>query len=1122
MTVHAMMLVLLLTQGEILWNGETAASQAASLFQNGGLTSSVVHSGSYAFEGTPTVWAAPSIGLSGQPMFRRDIGFYDRLEFWARADAAGKTFAVSVETWAPSHQVSAPVGIDPYIEGGALDTTWRRVSIPLSALKTSTYALESVDRLIFGVAQPSAGHKVYIDDVRVVDQTAATVEAALPLSNRVVRLTVSERYDFAAAVDPARYALSSPGDAAFSPALHPVQAGRRSYLKGYRGGTMYGHAQAPIVAFELFLVFDAPMKNGFEYALTVSDLPDAYGNHFASPQLLGWTFDDTALINGSVKASHVGYLPGASKFGYLGNYLGDLGMMDVPPTTCEVRNASTHAVVFSAPAQFRADDPVLSGERVYEADFSAVTAPGSYYLYAPGVGRTHAFKIGAGVFDAVAYATSRVYYFQRAGIDLPPTHAGAWARNAGHAVTDASATIHGSHTGSLLWNGEVVGSTVDMRRGWYDAGDYGKYVLTAAGAVFELLTAYELFPEKFADGALDLPESGNGVPDLLDEIRWELDWLRTMQAPDGGVYDRLVTTAWATTMPEGDVAVRYIAPKTTHTTAVYAAALAMASRSLQPHWPAYAQDLLERAKKAWTFLTLHPAATPSGGFVNPPGIGGGAYVDPDGDLDGRAWAAAELYKSTGDPAYAAAFLPLWTAQDPIFGWNDFQHHQRKASFAYATTDFPTNGALVAAYLDALKVEADTLVARTHQHAYRHAGRSDVLAWIGWGSYSQSARTGAWPLIKAYALLGDPAYREAALVNLDVQLGANPMYASFITGIGYDAPRRPLHTPSALDGAEAPVPGIPVFGVHAQLPMANDYHVNAASASTLYPAGKAVADPYPVLRRYYDATALVAMSEFSVLDLAHVVAAFSFASSGQGPSGGDTVAPTVSIVSPPAGAVVSGQTPISAVASDNVGVTAVQFMIDGQPIGAPVAVEPFGVLWDASAAAAGGHVLTATAFDAAGNAATSPAVAVTVAGGDPGSPQLSAIGVSWISATTATITWLTDVPADSQVEYGLTEAYGTAGSLDGVLSTNHAVVLTDLTPGTTYHFRVTSKDAAGAEATSEDFVFTTATGPAFPFSCFVMGAGSGRSGVSWMGLAVLMLAAARVRSARAACGRATRG
>src|SRR2546422_487134 len=185
---------------------------------------------------------------------------------------------------------------------------------------------------------------------------------------------------------------------------------------------------------------------------------------------------------------------------------------------------------------------------------------------------------------------------------------------------------------------------------------------------------------------------------------------------------------------------------------------------------------------------------------------------------------------------------------------------------------------------------------------------------------------------------------------------------------------------------------------------------------------------------------------------------------------DVTLPTVSMTAPANGATVSGTAvTVSASASDNVGVAGVQFSLDGVNLGAEDTVAPYSVSWNTTLATSGTHSLTVVARDAAGNTATSAAVSVTV---DNTPPAISTVSASNISSAGALITWATDEASDSQVDYGLTTAYGNSTPLNSSLLTAHAVTLTGLLATTTYHYRVKSRDAAGNLATSADFTLTT--------------------------------------------------
>ncbi len=196
-----------------------------------------------------------------------------------------------------------------------------------------------------------------------------------------------------------------------------------------------------------------------------------------------------------------------------------------------------------------------------------------------------------------------------------------------------------------------------------------------------------------------------------------------------------------------------------------------------------------------------------------------------------------------------------------------------------------------------------------------------------------------------------------------------------------------------------------------------------------------------------------------------------------PSGPDTTPPSVSITAPVSGTIVSGTAvTVSASASDNVGVVGVQFLLDGSPLGSEVTTVPYSTSWDTTAASLGLHALSAVARDAAGNRTTSSPTSVTLVLATPTGPVISAVAAGGLSSSGAVITWMTDEPSDSQVDYGPTTAYGNSTTLDTTLLTAHAQTLSGLTAGTLCHYRVKSKDAAGTLSVSADATFTTLAAP----------------------------------------------
>jgi hypothetical protein len=868
-------------KGTLLWDGESTESRAGKVFTNGSATDREAYAGGYSFEGTG-LWGTPNISLIDQPMYKHGISQYDELWFYAKSNTSNNNINFSINDY--GSRTSNIINVNNYIEGGQLDTTWKLVRIPIRDLKTSVYPLEIVNSFSFVINPNDSGDKIYIDDIYAVNINPETVTDYKFLSDNVIRLETSQRYDFDSVINPLNYSLSG---------INPVQVGRQFYASSFvrSDSKMYGNAYDPVTTSYIYLVFNNSMTNENPYTLTINSLKNSFGRDLNSPIQINFTYLENSLDNiaGSVKASQVGYTPTSTKIGYAGNYLGDLGALNITPATCEVINSLNGLSVGTFSMSYRGTDLQMFGENIYTCDFSSVETPGTYFLYVPGVGRTYDFRIADDVYNDVAKKVSKFLYYQRAGIDIVEPYSEGYSRAGGHKVTDTQAVIQTNTTNptpgpkygqknsqvlSPLYNGET--GTVSMPRGWYDAADFGKYVKTGVPALDNIFTAFEMFPQKFPDNALNIPESGNGVPDILDEAKWEIDWLKEMQAPDGGVWQKVNTFDWGKGMPVDDVAPRLIAEKDTHSTAMYAAVLAKAYRILKPYFPSYADDLLVRSTKAYQFLKLHPETVNfsyiGGCRGNPWDIGGGngdkiCRVD---DQE-RAWAAAELYKTTGDPLYATDFITYWNRTSTARGDTSVLNSgQRRASFTYATTTaYPTNNTIITKIKNELindeanhrkDLSGATVV---WNNLYRSCGPLNDPMRIGWGFFAETSMY-SWELIKAYYLTNDTSYLTTAKLCLDTQLGSNPQYLSYITGVGHDYPREPLQAQSILDKIPEPIPGIPVYGPIHHMSNSVDLWIETQSYANLYPKGNLITEPYPITRRYYDNLS-APMDEFTIYE-----------------------------------------------------------------------------------------------------------------------------------------------------------------------------------------------------------------------------------------------------------------
>ena len=295
-----------------------------------------------------------------------------------------------------------------------------------------------------------------------------------------------------------------------------------------------------------------------------------------------------------------------------------------------------------------------SGERVHIIDFSAFKGTGRGFVLTVGPDRSRPFEIGNDLYRKMKYDALAYYYHNRSGIDIAMPYAGGaqWTRPAGHLSDKSVPCVQGSGCAYRL----------DVTGGWYDAGDHGKYVVNGGISVWTLLNLYERAQfigkstKALADGTLNIPEQHNGVADLLDEVRWELEFLLKMQVPDGQpkagmVHHKVHDKEWTALglAPHEDPMPRFLYPVSTAATLNLAAVAAQAGRIWKTIDPAFAARCVTAAEKAWAAAAHNPAV-----FAKPGGVGGGPYEDNHVE-DEFYWAAAELFITTKRPEYRQYF-----------------------------------------------------------------------------------------------------------------------------------------------------------------------------------------------------------------------------------------------------------------------------------------------------------------------------------------------------------------------------------------------------------------------------------------------------------------------------------
>jgi len=492
----------------------------------------------------------------------------------------------------------------------------------------------------------------------------------------------------------------------------------------------------------------------------------------------------------AIKVDQVGYQPGAPKVA--------LVAADRPASDFTLRRAPNGAVAFSGKLGAAVAD-ADSGDSLQPADFSAFTKSGKYYLEIPGVGRSWEFSIDPNVYSRAFYLAMRSYYGQRCGtaVDLGPEFPG-FKHDACHLV------------GAWHASSGKTGPRVSAK-GWHDAGDYGRYVVNSGITTGTLLWTWEMFSDRVKSVNLHLPESGNKTPDILNEIKWNLDWMLSMQDEDGGVWHKQTSAQFCPfIMPEKDLLVSYAIGtgqepfKSSCATGDFAAVMAIAARAYKPFQPEYAAQCLRAARQAWTWLDKNPNVR----FNNPPGVGTGGYGDGN-CADERLWASAELARTTGDALYETYFLDHYGDFKNSIRPTNPQTWGNVANLGLWTYVLGNgkNAEAAGAIRDASLKAADEIVTRTGALGYRD---SMTTRDYNWGSNSNAGNYGM-QLLVANAFKKDPRYVQAALDNLHYLLGRNPFSMSYVTQVGSKWPEHPHHRLSASDGIAEPWPGLLVGG-----------------------------------------------------------------------------------------------------------------------------------------------------------------------------------------------------------------------------------------------------------------------------------------------------------------------
>lgn len=679
------------------------------------------------------------------------------------------------------------------------------------------------------------------------------------------------------------YSIASEDDKHYQTAREPAQVGR--VLVGIGAARFAGSPEVDYVHYS-YLGLPEPMESGHNYTITVQ-----------GKKRVSFLFDNDQTISRAIKVNQVGYLSDTPhKYAYLGCHLYELGPMDcsmypkfqVVSTSdgtvalegpVKLRDSNSRIVPKAKPGEKPGVPALITGEDVYELDLSGLKAAGTYYVRVPGVGRSWPFRIGDDVYGEAFYTSARGLYHQRCGLAYDPAHT-AWKRARCHTApvfeSEYVAFGYGDFGAPKDYKVfDIVAGSMDKNRqtenvwgGWHDAADWDRrnqhYTV-----LFDLLNAYEIAPGNFTDSQLNLPESGNGIPDILDEAAWGLEvWAKSM-SPEGGVSGSVETVGHVPMVSDAPYA---FSRRTRWDSLLFAAAAAQLAEHLKSFAPEAADRWAGLARKAYDFGANPANSLGSVDIAARADRGRGAaytvhwqekdqYIVPFLVL-----AKARMYWLTGEKSYIEGVKEALAVAPPPYAWpftlTDyspwfyFSMCHRADSFLPETQ----RSSLMKKFL---LPQADKLMGTLESGPYRQTWPRDQDFYMGFGA-SDMTNAGRALLI-AYSLTGDPKYREAAILNFDFMLGANPMGMSWTTGLGYTYPVNIQHEVSMTDGIADPVPGITIYGINGAM--------YSALRNTVWrsPVGKGAKDfvdfkvpEVPVWRRWScHPTLNVAQCEFTI-------------------------------------------------------------------------------------------------------------------------------------------------------------------------------------------------------------------------------------------------------------------
>ena len=510
--------------------------------------------------------------------------------------------------------------------------------------------------------------------------------------------------------------------------------------------------------------------------------------------LFGALFTVPTVCQAQIRLNQVGMYPKQEK----------IAVIEGTAKSVTIKDAATGRKASVKPRILRTATSPWSGKKRTIIDFSSLTQPGTYTISSGK--ETASFTIKDDALRDVTAATLKAFYLIRSGVAIESKYAGAYARPVGH--PDTQVLIHPS-AASL---GRPAGSVISSPYGWYDAGDYNKYIVNSAFSIGVMLCSYDQNHSYYQSLNINIPESTNQTADLLDEMMFNLRWMLTMQDPyDGGVYHKLTTPNFeGFVMPADCKQQRYVVQKSTAATLDFAAVMAQAARIFKDNkdYLTFADQAARAAMAAYGWAERNPSVLYQQRRMSQqfqPAVTTGEYGDFNLS-DEWYWAATELYLLTGDQQFADVIAKN---QPNRFSAPTWGYVAALGTYELLTAKKGNNSQLSTLNSQLINY-CDSLVATTPKSSFQTPNGNSPRDF-GWGCLAEAFGTNGLTLCYAYRLTGDKKYLTAALEDAEYVLGRNATGYCYITGFGTKSPMHPHHRISEADGIEAPFPGLVAGG-----------------------------------------------------------------------------------------------------------------------------------------------------------------------------------------------------------------------------------------------------------------------------------------------------------------------